>query len=181
MAQTATIYNLTIDLSDVDRGVYENLDIRIARHPSETAEYMVVRILAYCLEYTEGIAFTAGVSSADEPAILVRDMTGQITAWIEVGLPDASRLHRGSKIAGRTCVYTHRGRLLLSQLAGSKVHKSETIPIYALDTTFIEEISGLIDRRSTIGLSITEQQIYITIAGQNFTTAIEEHRIPTEA
>ena len=87
MAQTATIYNLSIDLSDVDRGVYEQLDVRIARHPSETAEYMLVRVLAYCLEFQDGIFLTEGVASADEPAILIRDMTGQITAWIEVGLP----------------------------------------------------------------------------------------------
>jgi uncharacterized protein YaeQ len=177
MAQTATVYNLSIDLSDVDRGVYEQLDIRIARHPSETAEYMLVRVLAYCLEFQDGIFLTEGVASADEPAILVRDMTGQITSWIEVGLPDASRLHRGSKLAGRAAVYTHRGRLLLSQLAGSKVHKSESVPIYTLDSEFIDEVAKLIDRRSSIGLSITEQQIYLTISGRDFTTSIQQHRI----
>jgi len=177
MAQTATIYNLSVDLSDVDRGVYEQLDIRIARHPSETAEFMLVRALAYCLEFQDGIAFTEGVASADEPAILVRDLTGQITAWIEVGLPDATRLHRGSKVAKRAAVYTHKGRQLLSQLAGSKVHKSEAVPIYVLDSDFIDEVARLVDRRSEIGLSITEQQIYLTISGQNFSTAIQQHRI----
>jgi uncharacterized protein YaeQ len=177
MAQTATIYNLAIDLSDVDRGVYEQLDVRIARHPSETAEYMLVRVLAYCLEFQDGIFLTEGVASADEPAVLVRDMTGQITAWIEVGLPDASRLHRGSKMAPRAAVYTHKGRQLLSQLAGSKVHKSESVPIYTLDSEFIDDVAGLIDRRSSIGLSITEQQIYLTIGNRNFTTAIQQHRI----
>ena len=177
MAQTATIYNLAVDLSDVDRGVYEQLDIRIARHPSESAEFMLVRVLAYCLEFRDGIAFTEGVASADEPAILVRDMTGQITTWIEVGLPDAARLHRGSKMAGRAAVYTHKGRQLLSQLAGSKVHKSEDVPIYVLDSEFVDEVSRLVERRSDIGLSITEQQIYLTIGGTNFTTSIQEHRI----
>jgi uncharacterized protein YaeQ len=177
MAQTATIYNLSIDLSNVDRGVYEQIEMRIARHPSETAEYMLVRVLAYCLEFQDGIVLTGGVASADEPAILVRDMTGQITVWIEVGLPDASRLHRGSKMAVRAAVYTHRGRQLLSQLAGSKVHKSDSVPIYTLDSQFIEDVSKLIDRRSSIGLSITEQQIYLTIGSRNFTTRIEQHRI----
>jgi uncharacterized protein YaeQ len=177
MAQTATIYNLSIDLSNVDRGVYEKLEVRIARHPSETAEYMLVRVLAYCLEFQDGIMLTEGVASADEPAILVRDMTGQIKAWIEVGLPDASRLHRGSKMAVRAAVYTHRGRQLLSQLAGSKVHKSDSVPIYTLDSDFIEDVSKLIDRRSSIGLSITEQQIYLTISGKDFTTSIQQHRI----
>ena len=177
MAQTATIYNLSIDLSDVDRGVYEQLEVRIARHPSESAEYMLVRILAYCLEFQDGISLTEGVASADEPAILVRDMTGQITSWIEVGLPDASKLHRGSKLAQRAAVYTHKGRQLLSQLAGSKVHKSDSVPIYTLDSEFVDEVAGLVDRRSSIGLSITEQQIYLSINGKDFTTSIQEHRI----
>src|SRR5215203_4869884 len=108
MAQTATVYQFTIDLSDMDRGVYETLELRVARHPSETAEYMLVRILAYCLEYQEGIALTEGVSSGDDPAVLVRDLTGAVMAWIEVGMPDAARLHRGSKLAGPVAVYTHR-------------------------------------------------------------------------
>ncbi len=88
----------------MDRDVYETLDLRVARHPSETAEYMVVRILAYCLEYQEGIELTEGVSSGDEPALVVRDLTGRITGWIEVGMPDANRLHRGSKLAGSVAV-----------------------------------------------------------------------------
>ena len=70
MAETATIYQFSIDLSDMDRGVYDTLELRVARHPSETAEYMVVRVLAYCLEYQEGIMMTEGVSSGDEPALL---------------------------------------------------------------------------------------------------------------
>jgi hypothetical protein len=86
MAQTATIYNLSIDLSDVDRGVYEQIEVRIARHPSETAEYMLVRVLAYCLEFQDGIFLTEGVASADEPAILIRDMTGQIVAAINISV-----------------------------------------------------------------------------------------------
>ena len=75
LAQTATVYTATIDLADMDRNVYETLELRVARHPSETAEYMLVRILAYCLEYQEGIALTEGVSSGSEPALVVRDLT----------------------------------------------------------------------------------------------------------
>ena len=163
MAQTATIYNLSIDLSDVDRGVYEKLDV--ANCPATVGNCGIhARSRPRLLPGVPGwnLLSPKALHPADEPAILVRDMTGQITAWIEVGLPDASRLHRGSKLAGRAAVYTHRGRQLLSQLEGSKVHKSETVPIYALDSEFIDEVSRLIDRRSSIGLSITEQQIYLT-------------------
>src|SRR5688572_32932679 len=101
MARTATIYAIAVQLSGSGREVYGTLDLRVARQPSETAEYMVMRILAYCLEYTEGIEFTEGVASGDEPAVMVRDLTGKITAWIEVGMPAAARLHKGSKQAER--------------------------------------------------------------------------------
>src|SRR5438132_11089303 len=126
MALTATIYTLRTDLADVDRGVYETLELRLARQPSETVENMVARFLAYCLEYTEGIELTEGVAAGDEPAVLVRDLTGRITAWIEVGMPDAQRLHRGIKLAGRAAVYTHRNvTQVLAELNGKKVHLAE--------------------------------------------------------
>src|SRR5450756_214185 len=108
MALTSTIYNVTVDLSDIDRDVYESLDLRMAMHPSESPEYLVTRLLAYCLEYTEGIEFTSGLSNGVEPAIVVRDLTGRVVSWIEVGMPDAERLHRASKLAARVAVYTHR-------------------------------------------------------------------------
>jgi uncharacterized protein YaeQ len=178
VAQTATIYTLAIDLSDMDRGVYETLELRVARHPSETAEYMLVRVLAYCLEYQEGIELTEGVSSGDEPAVLVRDLTGRVTAWIEVGMPDANRLHRGSKLAGRAAVYTHRdARQLLAQLSGEKIHRGGDIRIRAFDRATIEEISALIERRTSMSLSVTHGEIYISIGERTFTLPIVEHRI----
>jgi len=178
MAQGATVYTIAVELADVDRGVYETLDLRLARHPSESAEYMAVRLLAYCLEYTEGIAFSGGIAAGDEPAVLVRDRTGQITAWIEVGLPDADRLHRGSKLAGRAAVYTHRDAAqLVAQLAAKRVHRAESIPVYALDRRFVGDLAGLIDRRVALALSVTERQLYVEIAGRSLQGALTEHRI----
>ncbi len=110
MAETATIYSIETELSDVDRGVYQTFSLRMARQPSETPEFMFTRFLAYCLEYTEGIAFTEGVAAGDQPAVLVRDLTGRITAWIEVGMPDAPRLHRGSKPSRRCSSSWRAGR-----------------------------------------------------------------------
>ena len=178
MAQTATIYTLTIDLSDMDRGVYETLNLRVARHPSETTEYMVVRILAYCLEYQEGIEMTEGVSSADEPALVVRDLTGRITGWIEIGMPDASRLHRGSKLAGRVAVYTHRDpRQVMAQFAGEKIHRGEEIPIRTFDRKLIEEIAAILDRRTSMSISVSQGELYISVADRTVTLPIVEHRI----
>lgn len=162
----------------MDRAIYETLELRVARQPSETAEYMLTRVLAYCLEYTDGLAFTQGIAAGDEPALWVRDLTGQVTAWIEVGMPDAARLHRGSKLAGRAAVYTHRNiEQLLAQLAGQKIHRADAIPIYAFDYRFITTLAALIERRASMALSITERQLYITIGNQNFTSGIEAYRI----
>ncbi|NTW03768.1 MAG: YaeQ family protein [Oscillochloris sp.] len=178
MAQGATIYSLTIDLADMDRSVYETLDLRVARHPSESAEYLITRVLAYCLEYTEGIAFSQGISAGDDPAIWVRDATGQMTTWIEVGLPDAERLHRGSKLSGRAVVYTHRDAVqLCTQLAGKKIHRAESIPIYAFERRFIDGLAGSIERRSTLSISVTEGQIFAGIGNESLNSVISTHRI----
>jgi uncharacterized protein YaeQ len=177
MALTATIYNLDVELADMDRGVYETLRLRVARQPSETAEYMLTRVLAYCLEFTEGIALTEGVASGDEPAVLVRDLTGRVTGWIEVGMPDAARVHRGSKLAGRAAVYTHRDPAqLLAQWAGERIHNAGDIPVFAFDRGQIEEIAGRLDRRSTLSLSVTERQIYVELDGWTCVLAIDEYR-----
>jgi len=178
MAQTATVYSFSIQLSDIDRGVYEAFDLRVARQPSETAEYMLTRLLAYCLEYREGITLTEGVAAGDEPAVLVRDLTGRVTAWIEVGAPDAERLHRGSKLAGLAAIYTHRDiGLLQNQLAGRKIHRVADIPIYEFGSGFIKTVAPLIERRSVLSLSITERQLYLDLDGRSFNTAIGEHRV----
>src|SRR3982751_3494828 len=97
MALSATVYVFVIELADSDRGVYTSLELRVARHPSETAEYLLTRVLAYCLEYAEGIAFSKGLSDPDEPAIAVRDLTGALEVWVDIGLPEPERLHRRSE------------------------------------------------------------------------------------
>ena len=179
MALTATIYTLGIELADVDRGVYQTLALRVARHPSETVEYMIVRVLAYCLEYQEGIELTEGVSSGDEPALLVRDLTGQITAWIEVGLPDAGRLHRGGKVAERVAVYTHRDAAqLLAQLSGEKIHRAAAVVIRAFDRRVVDTIAARMERRMSLVISVHDGELSLSIGDESFTLPIVEHRIP---
>ena len=178
MALSSTMYNVAVDLSDVDRGVYETFDLRLAMHPSESPEYLATRLLAYCLEYAEGIEFTAGLSNGDEPAILVRDLTGRITAWIEVGMPDADRVHRASKLAERVAIYTHKDmRNVLAQLATRKIHRAEEIPVYSFGKGFVEDLASRFERRMKMSLSITERHLYLDVGGQSLTTVIEEHRL----
>ena len=176
MALGATIHTFTVQLADVDRGVYEELPLRVARHPSETDAFMMTRVLAYCLEYEEGIAFTEGVSATDEPAVLVRDLTGRITAWIEVGAPDAERLHYGSKLADRTVVYTHRDPAkVMAPWAGKRIHEAEAIRVYSFDPGFVDAAVAAIDRRNTMTLSVTERELYLDLNGTSLSSAVHEH------
>jgi uncharacterized protein YaeQ len=178
MALTATIYRVTIELAHIDRGVYESLDLRLARHPSESLEYMATRLLAYCLEFREGIELTEGVSSGDEPAVLVRDLTGRITAWIEIGLPSAERLHRGHKLAGRAAVYTHRGiQQVLGELNGHGIHRASEIPVVELDRAFVTALAESLERRSTLSLSVTEGHLYVDVGDRHLESRLVTHRL----
>ena len=167
MALGATVYNFDIQLSNVDRGVYETLSIRAARHPSETAEYLATRVLAYCLEYTEGIAFSKGLAEPDEPAVVVRDLTGALKAWIEIGSPDAARLHKAAKASPRVVVYTYKDPAQLArQLEGERIHRAEEISIIGLGPALIASFVERLDRRTSFELSVTEGHLYITIGGE---------------
>lgn len=178
MALGATIHTFDVQLADVDRGVYEDLTLRVARHPSETDAFMLTRVLAYCLEYEDGIAFSEGISSTDEPAVLVRDLTGRIVAWIEVGSPDAARLHHGSRLADRAAVYTHRDPAkVLASWSGKRIHDADAIVLRSFDPGFIDAAVTALARRNAMTLSITEGRIYLELNGATSTSAVHDHRI----
>jgi uncharacterized protein YaeQ len=173
MALGATIYNFDIELADGDRGIYESLALRVPRHPSESEEYLVTRVLAYLLEYADGIAFSRGVSEPDEPAIVVRDLTGGTIAWIEVGTPDAARLHRASKAAPRVAVYTHKDPAqFLKQLAGERIHNADALELYAVDRALVRALVERLDRRVAMSVSVTDREIYVSIGAENLTGAV---------
>jgi uncharacterized protein YaeQ len=178
MALTSTIYNFDVELADSDRGVYETLAVRAALHPSETEEYLWTRVLAYCLEYEEGIAFSKGLSDGDEPALWIRDPAGRVKLWIEVGTPDAARLHKAAKAADRVAVYTHKEpRSLLRRLEGERIHRAEEIPIRAVDRQLLADLVAVLDRRMKLQLSVTGGHLYLDIAGRSLSGAVTEHRI----
>lgn len=173
MALGATIYNFEVELSDTDRHVYESLALRVARHPSESEEYLVTRVLAYLLEFTEGIDFSRGVSEPDEPAVAVRDLTGAIRTWIDIGTPDAARLHKASKSAGRVVVYTHKDPAqFLRQLEGERIHNADTLELYAVDRALVSALAARLERRVAFSLSITDRELYVSIGADNLTGAV---------
>ena len=173
MALTATIYKFDIDLADADRHVYESLALQAARHPSESEEYLVARVLAYALEFTDGIAWSRGLEEPNEPAIAVRDLTGAMRVWIDIGMPDAARLHKASKAAPRVVVYTQRDPAqLVSRLAGGKIHRVDAIEVYAIDRNLISALVARLDRRMAFGLSIADRELFISIGTETLNGAV---------
>jgi len=173
VALRATIYNFEVDLADGDRQVYETVSMRVARHPSESEEFLVTRVLAYLLEYAQGIEFSRGVSDADEPALFIRDLTGVMTVWIDVGTPDAARLHKASKTAPRVVVYTHKDPAqFLRQLSGEKIHRSDTLELYAVDRELVSALVERLERRVEFGVSITDRELLVSIGRDTLTGRI---------
>ena len=164
MALGATVYTFEVALNDADRGVYETLAFRVARHPSEHEGFLATRVLAYCLEYTEGLAFSrGGLSDPDEPALAIRDLTGVLKAWIEVGSPEAARLHRAAKAAPRVAVYPHRDTaLLLGRLRGETIHRARDIEIREIDPALITGFAAVLDRRMSLDLAISDSHLYMS-------------------
>ncbi|MEO8314295.1 MAG: YaeQ family protein [Pseudomonadota bacterium] len=182
MALGATIHVFTVRLAHVDRNIYETLDLRLARHPSESAEYLVTRLLAYCLEYSEGLAFSKGLSDPDEPAIVIRDLTGVLRCWIEVGLPEAPRLHKAAKAATRVVVYPTRDTApWLARLAGERIHRAEHVEIKVIDTTLLAAFAARLTRRMDFDLSVSEGAIYIVMADATLSGSVEQVALVTSS
>ena len=160
MAQTATIYYFEIELSHVDRGIYESL----------------TRVLTYCLEFTEGIAFGKGLAEPNEPALAVRDLTGALKVWVDVGAPDAARLHKASQACPRVVVYTHKEpRHVLPQLVGERIYRAEALEFYSLDQALVAELAARLTRRLSFALSVIDDHLYVTVGEDAFSGAVERH------
>jgi uncharacterized protein YaeQ len=178
MALSGTVYVFTVRLANADRGVYETLNLRVAQHPSESAEYLLTRVLAYCLEYTEGIAFSKGLSDPEEPAIAVRDLTGALQTWIDIGTPDGARLHKASKAARRVVVYTHRDlEPWLGRLASERIHRAEELEINAVDRVLVAALVGRLERRMNFDLAVSERNLYVSLGEETLAGAVEERRL----
>ena len=169
MALSSTVFIFEIDLADSDRGVFEALALRVARHPSESDEFLAARILAYCLEYTEGIEFSRGLCDADEPPIAVRDLTARMISWIDVGTPSAERLHRASKAVPRVAVYSHRNTgQWLEGLRAARIHRGDTIQIRQLDRAVVDALAARLERRMGMTVSIAGGDLFVALQGADF-------------
>ncbi|MDC0718880.1 YaeQ family protein [Nannocystis bainbridge] len=181
MALTATLYNLHINLSDIDRGVYEDLDLRIARHPSESPRFMWTRTIAYCLSHAEGIAFSKdGIASTDDPPIAIRDPTGILLEWIDVGTPAAERLHKATKAARQVSLFTAASLTQLRRdAAGGAIHKADTIAVWLLEPAFLDALEARLDRKAKLELVRTDGRLYVSIGGDTVEGAITRDSLVT--
>ncbi|GFO69831.1 hypothetical protein GMLC_34100 [Geomonas limicola] len=172
MALPSTIYRASIQLSDLDRQVYEQLQTTIARHPSETEERLVVRLLAYLLCYQEGLVFTKGVGAGDEPDLWVIGPDGRPTLWVEVGLPDPERLVKASRHVGCTVLFSF-GRNLAQWLAQhqTKLAGCRNLTVLAIDAQFLASMVGTLERMISWEVTVTEGTLYLTVGGETLETS----------
>lgn len=168
MAMPSTIYRATIQLSHVDRGIYETLQATLARHPSETAERMVLRLLAYAICYGPDVAFTKGVSAGDEPDLWAKGGDGRVALWIEVGMQEPERLLKAARHAGKV-VYlasaSNRSRWDEQHLA--KLAGVPNLTVVGLDFAFVKKLAAGLERSIAWDVTITGDTLYVTSGGES--------------
>lgn len=168
------IHHATIELSDTDRHRYENLTATTARHPSETGERVILRLLAFALFHTEGLEFTKGVSDGDEPDLWSKEGDGRVAEWIEVGLPSAERILKAVRSAGQVRVLAG-GKGLAGWLdrEGSKLVDHPRISLCTIDTVPLSPLWNPLPRRMNWEVTISGGSCYLTAEGTMYETAID--------
>ncbi len=178
MSPKSTVYHFSIDLSDTDRGVYEAFKLPTALHPSESLEFMMARVVAFALEYGEGISFSPGIGATDAPAIAIKGLDGSFHSWIEVGAPNAERLHRAAKLAERVAVYCHRSAdVVYAQLTQAPIFRGEKVAFYSFDEGFISALVKTLDRRNEMTISRSDGTVYVQCNGQDLSTPLFERHL----
>ena len=142
------IYRFQIELSDIERAVYETLDFRVAQHPSEHMPYLLTRVLAYALNTQEDLAFSStGLHDPDTAAISIPDSFGGFKLLVEIGSPSARKLHKATKISKAVKVYTYKSpERFMSELREEKIHRADEIEFYSFTAEFLEELAQVIKR-----------------------------------
>ena len=180
MALPATLRRFEIALADADRAVYEQLDWRVAQHPSESERFLVARVIARALEHGEGVEFSrGGVSDDEEPAIVQRDLRGDLQAWIEVGSPSPERLHKATKLAPRVVVYAWKNvEQLADAIAERGVHRADELALRALSPELLDAIAATLDRVNRWELSVTGGALYLAIGAAQLEGTVTPVAIP---
>ncbi len=164
MAIKATIYKANIQIADMDRGFYEDLNLTIARHPSETDERMMVRIYAFALHAAEGLKFTEGIAAKeDEPDIWLKNLMGDIDVWIEVGLPDDKKIKKACNRSEKVYVYPYAGRSVQTwwQPISGKLSKHKNLNVIALPQEATKALALLAQRTMSLHFNVQDGQVWM--------------------
>lgn len=163
MALKATIYKADLQVADLDRHYYADHSLTLARHPSETDERLMTRLLMYALYAQEGIAFTRGLSETDEPEIWVRDLTGAITLWVDIGQPDEVRLKKACARARQVIVLTHSGGWeIWWKQTEPKVARLGNLAVAQLPVATCQALAGLARRSMRLQCLVQDGEIWLS-------------------
>lgn len=175
MALPSTIYRVNIQLSDVDRSVYELLQATVARHPSETEERLIARLLAYAIFYEPELAFTKGISAGDEPDLWLKGPDDRVLLWIEVGLPEADRLVKASRHAERVALVAC-GKALTKweQLHLAKLEGVKNMSLLRFEHAFINGLASRLERSVSWDVTITDGNLYVNVGAETFEAVLQE-------
>ena len=174
MARNATIYRVQLELSHVDRDVYAELRLTLARHPSETMERTVMRLFSFGLRYDEGLGFGRGVSATDEPDLWRRAGDGRVIEWIEVGQPDAKRLIKASRQSGRCQLFVFgegARRWRTAQLDEMRV--PDNLGVAYVEEPFVDSLAAAAERQIRWSMTIAEGTVFLTTREETFETTPE--------
>jgi uncharacterized protein YaeQ len=168
------LYRFEVELSDVDRGLYEALQFRVVQHPSETAPYLLTRIFAYILNYEQSLEFSPmGLGDPDAPALQILGPQGDIRTWFEIGNPSARKLHKASKSAKHVIVYTYKNAdLLREEIVKNEVHRGSEIQIFALDSKYLQSLEGLLEKTNRWTVLHQQGTLDVTAGGKSSTTEV---------
>ena len=177
MATTTTLYRFQIELSDIQRAVYETLDFRVAQHPSEHMPYLLTRVLAYILNIQDGLAFSAtGLHDPDTAAIRIVDSFGGFKLIIEIGSPSARKLHKATKVAKEVKVYTYKSpERFMSELREEKIHRVDEIEFHSFSPDFLEELSLIIKRDNRWSVLFDDGMISIQVGDHSISSELGNH------
>lgn len=180
MALKATIFKAELDVSDIDRGYYQTHVLTIARHPSETDERMMVRVLAFALHAHEQLDFGKGLSTDDEPDLWQRDLTGAIQLWIDVGLPDERRLRKASGRSDAVVVYAYGARAIgiWWRQTAADVARLRNLTVKALAPDASQALAKLAERNMHLQCTVQEGQVWLGNATGGVTLEPEVLQLP---
>ena len=167
MALKSTIYKFAIDLSTISENFYTSLDLTIACHPSETAERMMVRLLAYCLNAHSNPEFTRGLSSTDEPDLWCKSLDGQIEQWFEVGEPAFDRVKKATQLSQSVSVYCFNRKADVWWQQGSASFLKLSAQYFRFDNEEVISLASKIARTQQLSISIDAGLIYVAMEAGN--------------